>query len=84
MKDRYVNKNRTQEIFLSDPNDAMWGDTHESLIDDGWILSDDPLRLSNEDCSMCEGGKVLSTLKNIFPVFYAKCQHCDGTGKKLS
>ncbi|MBN3948435.1 MAG: hypothetical protein HWQ38_19055 [Nostoc sp. NMS7] len=82
MNQRYVNKRRTREKFLDDPVGAIWEFTHEDFVKAGWTLSDEPLRLSNEPCPICEGGKAFQTLGNKVTL-HRKCDACDGTGKKL-
>jgi hypothetical protein len=82
MNQRYVNRRLTREVFLDNPNVSLWGFSHEDMIKLGWILSDEPLKLLNEPCSICEGGKAFQTIGNKVTL-HRKCVICDGTGKKL-
>lgn len=81
MGNRYVDENRTKEIFLDDPDAAIWGFTKENLEKLGWVESDEPLRLLDKECPYCEGGKAFTTLRSVR--LKTKCQACDGTGKQL-
>lgn len=84
-ENRFVNKKRTQETFLDDPNVAFWGFTEKDLLQLGWIKSEEPLLLTNEDCPMCEGSGyyIANPNPNAAVNMSKKCRKCDGTGKKL-